>query len=163
MRRERIDQAQGSRHLEEAPIEEIGDVDVLRAMGMAAQRQPLGVSLWRLRYSRARSELATVLEGLTAWACRNGTDPELVPPVLAHWLQDVCRVCEGRGYAVVDGTPMLSDVPCGACGGSGRAPLPVAGAQAAALLEHIASLERLAAADIMRRLSLQLADLDGPG
>jgi len=54
-------------------------------------------------------------------------------------------------------------VPCGACGGSGRAPLPVAGAQAAALLEHIASLERLAAADIMRRLSLQMAEFDGPG
>lgn len=159
MKRERISKAQGSRNLSEVGLEEIGDVDIVRATGMVAQSHPLGVSLWRCRYAGDMRELPTVLTGLMDLAGRHGRDPEVVPRVLHHWLRDVCGQCDGRGYSVIEGTPTLSDDLCPSCEGSGRAPLPQATADALWVLEQIAAAERLTAAALMRKLALDLESL----
>lgn len=159
MKQERISQAQGSKNLGEVGLEQIGDVDIVRAMGMVAQAHPLGVSLWRCRYAGDMRELPAVLTGLMNLAGRHGKDPEVVPRVVRHWLHDVCEPCQGRGYLPVPGTPMLSEDLCPACEGSGRAPLANATADALWVLEQIASAERLTAAAIMRKTALDLNEL----
>lgn len=159
MKQERISRAQGSRDLGEVSLGEVGDVDIVRAMGMVAQVHPLGVSLWRCRYAGDMRELPAVLTGLMNLAGRHGKDPEVVPRVVRHWLDDVCGQCDGRGYKAIDGTPMLSDDLCPACEGSGRAPLASATADALWVLEQIAAAERMTAAAIMRKVALDLGDL----
>ena len=159
MRQERISQAQGSKNLGETGLEEVGDVDIVRAMGMVAQSHPLGVSLWRCRYAGDMRELPGVLTGLMNLAGRHGKDPQEVPRVVRHWLQDVCEHCQGRGYLPVAGTPVLSDDLCPVCDGSGRAPLANPTPDALWVMEQIAAAERLTAAAIMRKVALDLESL----
>lgn len=161
MRRERIGMAQNSQDLGEVGLDDVGDIDIIRAMGMIAQTHSLGISLWRLRYSGAMRELGTVLAGLSSLATLNGRDPQAVVPVLQHWLRDVCPACKGRGYPMLTaGAPVLSDDPCSACDGSGRRALDL-GADATWLLEQIASAERVAAAAVMRKLANDMDELGG--
>jgi hypothetical protein len=148
--RERITRAQYTDDLGEVGPEEIGDVDIVRACGMAGQGNPLGLSIWRFRYGGDMRELLPVARGLIEL----GHEPELVAKVLGHLANDVCKACEGRGYEVVPGTPMLSDVLCMRCQGTGRAPLQ--GEAERALADTIARLEREIAAAIMRKLARQM-------
>lgn len=156
MKRERLARAQWSRNLGEAEAGELGDVDILRAMGMAAQASAagdLGVTLWRVKYGGALRELRGLARQLTELMERHERDASVVAGVLAHWLDEVCRVCRGRGYEVQAGTPMLSDVSCWSCGGSGRVELADAGRDAYWLQEQMAAAERAMAAAVMRRLA----------
>ena len=159
MKPERISRAQTSKNLGEVGLEEVGDIDIVRAMGMVAQVHPLGVSLWRCRYAGDMRELPSVLTGLMNLAGRHGRDPEVVPRVVRHWLDDVCPACQGRGYETVQDTPMLSDDLCQVCDGTGRLGLPNATADALWVLEQIATAERLTAAAIMRKTALDLNEL----
>lgn len=159
MKQERISRAQNSRNLSEVGLEEVGDVDIVRAMGMVAQVHPLGVSLWRCRYAGDMRELPSVLTGLMNLAGRHGRDPEVVPRVVKHWLHDVCGECQGRGYQTVEGTPMLSDDLCVTCEGTGRLGLANPTADALWVLEQIAAAERMTAAAIMRKTALDLESL----
>lgn len=148
--RERIGTAQYTDDLGEVGLEEVGDVDIVRACGMAGQANPLGLSIWRWRYGGIQKEIFHVAQGLIDL----GHDDKLVAKVLGHMADDVCRPCEGRGYEVVPDTPMLSDVICVHCQGTGRAPL--VGDAERALAEVIARLEREIAGAIMRKLSRQM-------
>lgn len=148
--RERITKAQYTDNLGEVGIEEVGDVDIVRACGMAGQSNPLGLSVWRWRYGGDQHELFHVAKGLIDM----GHDAHLVARVLGHLANDVCRPCNGRGYESVPGTPVLSDVLCMHCQGTGRAPLQ--GEPERALAETIARLEREIAAAIMRKLARQM-------
>lgn len=47
MSQERIVSAQTSSNLGEALVHDLGDIDVIRACGMAGQSNPLGLSIWR--------------------------------------------------------------------------------------------------------------------
>lgn len=157
--KERITRAQTSKNLSEVNLEEIGDIDIVRACGMVGQSMPVGVSLWRLKYagdsrefSRVVGALAELLDG-KGW----GVDAaEETFRVVRHWLDDVCHACHGRGYETVPGTPMLSDVLCGECGGTGRSQLHEASEPARWLQETIARMEREVAAAIMRKLATDL-------
>lgn len=148
--RERIGTAQYSDNLGEVGPEDVGDVDIIRACGMAAQSNPLGLSIWRWRVGGDQRAMFEVAKGLVA----RGHEPRLVYEVLTHMADDVCRPCHGRGYEVVEGTPMLSDRMCVHCRGTGRKPLE--GEAHQGLVEVIAGLQREIAAGIMRRLSRQL-------
>lgn len=148
--RERIGTAQYADDLSEAGIEEIGDVDIIRACGMAAAKNPLGLAIWRWRVGGDQREIFTVARGMI----EEGFDRKLVGRVLSHLANDVCQHCKGRGYDTVPGTPMLSDELCGHCQGTGRAPL--AGEAEKVLVERIAQLERQIAAAIMKKLSRQM-------
>ena len=114
--------------------------DVLIASGMSNSR--LGGALMRLRaeygsdsvprrnasatdhrlmMSRLKT-LPAVLGAVAAQAHSWGIDrPEAVAlAVVSHWLDNLCRHCEGRGKQRVKDTPMLSAVNCKHCKGMGR-------------------------------------------
>lgn len=158
--KERISSAQTSKNLGEVNIEEVGDIDIVRACGMVGQSMPVGVALWRLKYAGDAREFGKVVAGLIEMAEKKPWPgevnvPRVVNRVVRHWLDDVCHACHGRGYEVLEGTPMLSDVACTACGGTGRSRLPEADDAAMWLQETIARLEREVAGAIMRKLNAE--------
>lgn len=149
--KERIGTAQMTANLGETRnVEDVGDVDVIRACGMAAQSNPLGLSIWRWRVGGDQREIFAVARGLVAL----GHDAALVATVLGHLADDICRPCGGRGYQLLPGVPVLSDELCGCCRGTGRRPLEEA--EARDLLETIARLQGEVAASIMRKLSREM-------
>lgn len=114
--------------------------DLLIASGMSNSR--MGGALMRLRAEygsdsvprRNASEtdhrlmlgrlktLPAVLSAVTAQAHSWGIDrPGAVAlAVVSHWLDDLCRHCEGRGKERIKDTPALSARNCKHCGGTGR-------------------------------------------
>lgn len=160
--RERISSAQGSDNLGEVQMDELGDIDIIRACGMVGAKMPLAVSLWRLKYSGDSREFRSVLDGLTLLMERHkwpeGTDSVgTVVAVVKHWLDDVCHACNGRGYELVIGAPVLSEKQCEVCAGEGRLKLPRTDEPAQWLAERISKMEREVAAAIMKKLA---ADID---
>ncbi|MFN5832228.1 MAG: hypothetical protein ACK459_00680 [Akkermansiaceae bacterium] len=132
----------------------MGDVDMIRACGMAGVTNELGLSLYRLKYSGDVKEFPKVVNGLLTMVCSRWFDIDgnkTVTEVLSHWLDDICNPCRGRGYAVVPGTPMLGDVPCSACNGTGHVKLTSSDA-ARWLLDEIGRMEREIAVAIMHRI-----------
>lgn len=148
--RERIGTAQYTDDLGEAHLEEVGDVDIIRACGMAGQSNPLGLAIWRWRFGGDNRAAFEVAKGLV----EKGWAEPLVYRVMTHLIDDVCGHCEGRGYKLLPGLPVLSDELCLHCQGTGRKPLK--GAEERDLLEAIARLEREIAASIMRRLAREM-------
>jgi hypothetical protein len=151
---EKIASAQGSANLGEKPQHQIGDVDVVRACGMAGASHEMGLSLYRLKYAGDIKEFRNVVDGLTGimkkrWPRVDADDT--VAEVLAHWFDGVCNPCRGLGYAVVPGTPMLGDIPCGVCNGTGRVKLDSSDA-ALWLLEEVGKMEREIAVAIMQKM-----------
>jgi len=66
--------------------------------------------------------LPAVLAAVTAQAQHWGIDrPEAVAlAVVSHWLDNICRHCEGRGKRRIEDTPALSAINCKHCRGTGR-------------------------------------------
>ncbi len=48
---------------------------------------------------------------------------EVATAVIAWWLAKSCRVCHGRQYQTIPGTPALSNKACKACAGTGESKL----------------------------------------
>jgi hypothetical protein len=150
MFKERITRAQESKNLGEVPADEIGDVDLIRAMGMAGASNPLGTEVWRWLYNKDRQSMLRVAEALVEM----GNPVVVVHRVLVHMDSDVCPACLGRGYAVVPGTPMLSDDLCVECRGAGRR--EIQGDAERALVDLIKRLEREIGAALMQKLSARM-------
>jgi len=148
--RERISYAQTSSDLGDVPVDEIGDIDVIRACGMAGQDNPIGLALWRFKYADDRREVFYLASQLIVM----GYDRRLVVKVLKHIANDRCDDCEGRGYQVIPDTPILSDEVCPACQGSGRK--TIEGEAERDLVEYLASLERMVAGNIMKKLATDM-------
>ena len=151
---EKISSAQVSSNLGEKPVHQMGDVDVVRACGMAGATNQLGLSLYRLKYSGDVKEFPKVVDGLLTMVRSRWFDVDghaTVNEVLGHWLDDLCHPCHGRGYAVVPGTPMLGDVPCGSCNGTGRVKL-VSSDAARWLFDEVGRMEREIAVAIMHKI-----------
>lgn len=135
----------------------LGDVDYIRAAGMVAQKNPLGMALFRLKYSEivdeamyCRNELIKLLMNR-----RKVERPEAVNSVervLVHYLSDRCDHCGGTGYQVIPGTPTLSDVSCPVCKGEGIVKLSTKNQDEIWLQSQIALLESEAAGAVMRKL-----------
>ena len=151
--REQISRAQDSRDLGEVGAEELGDVDVLRACGMVGQGNPLGLAVFRWRYSAADRELPYIARTLVDL---HGYGAHLVYRVLKHLADDGCRACGSTGFEMLPNAPIRGDVPCAACGGTGR--VAMRGDEERDLVEHLARLEREAGAAIMRKLAREIAD-----
>lgn len=150
--RERIAASQTSDDLSEA-IEGFADVDIIRACGMVAAKQPLGVSLWRLKYAEDIKEYPAIVRGLQALTMKKGYSTAIIEPVLIHWISDVCPVCQGRGHAVIPNTPVLADQACGECSGTGRIVMSDTGEAVKWLQEQILRLEAEAAKAIITKLA----------
>ena len=158
--RERISSAQDSANLGESAIDELADIDIIRACGMVGAKFPLGVSLWRLQYSGDSREFRACLDGLVEMFGRRWPEhadgSDAVVEVVKHWLDDVCHTCNGRGYEMVPGAPVLSEKPCHVCGGEGRLKLPRSDEPALWLQEQIGRMEREVAGAIMRKLAADM-------
>jgi hypothetical protein len=147
MFQERLTKAQGSKNLGEVPVNEIGDVDLVRACGMAGVSNPLGLAIWRWRYAGDTREVFKIAEALVEL----GNEALVVYNVMHHLSKDVCPSCQGRGYGVVKGTPILSEDVCLDCHGVGRRELQ--GDAERKLAATISRLEHEIAAAIMKKLS----------
>lgn len=148
--RERLGTAQHTDDLGEGRGDQLADVDIIRASGLAGARDPLGLSIWRWRVGGDQREVLHVARGLVA----KGWGPTLVARVLTHLSNDRCGHCEGRGYELMPDVPVLSDDLCGHCHGAGRVPLE--GDKERELAEVIATHERAIAGAIMRRLAREI-------
>lgn len=75
---------------------------------------------------------------------------------LWHFMDDnICEVCHGRGSATIVGSPVLSDVVCGACTGTGKKPFTFDTEIKAFILESISrlnSIERAAASAASQKI-----------
>lgn len=150
MFKERITKAQVSENLGEVPVNEIGDIDLVRACGMAGVGNPLGLAIWRWRYAGDTREVFRIAEALIAM----GYGELVVYNVMHHLSKDVCPVCHGRGFSIIKGTPVLSDEICLDCRGAGRKELR--GEAETKLAAEITRLEREIAAAIMKKLARQI-------
>ena len=146
MFKERMTRAQESKNLGEVPVNEIGDVDLIRAMGMAGVSNPLGTEVWRWLYNKDRQSMMKVAEALIEM----GNSVVVVHRVLVHMDSDVCPACFGRGYKVVANSPMLSDEACVECKGAGRR--EIQGEAEQALVDVIKRLEREIGAALVQKL-----------
>lgn len=117
-----------------------GAVDVIIAAGMSPSR--LGSALLRLHSewdgaAKRRGYMTptdtSLLMGrlITLPAVRAGVEHQarrwgiedadkVVAAALYWWLDRTCPHCEGRGKAVIDGTPSLSTISCKHCHGTGE-------------------------------------------
>jgi hypothetical protein len=101
-------------------------------LAAVALSSELGAKLFRVKYANdatsynaLRGAWLLIVEkkaSLRQWP-ENVSIPFVTDTSLGYWLNDICRICEGKGALVIPGTPMLSDDPCPSCGGSGRKPL----------------------------------------
>ncbi|WP_370681013.1 hypothetical protein [Comamonas sp. GB3 AK4-5] len=71
--------------------------------------------------------------------------------LLLHWLQPGCPVCCGRRFQLQPWTDVLSNKPCGGCGGSGCAPAP-GGEKGKALLNYLDDCVNVARQAIKKRI-----------
>jgi len=148
--REKITSAQTSTNLGEKPADELADVDIIRACGMAGQRNPLGLSIWRWRYAGDHGSMFKVAEGLVEM----GYPVVVVYRVLSHLASDVCKTCFGRGFELMKGAPVLSDQLCVDCRGTGRR--EILGVAENQLVDTIKRMEQEIASAIMHKLSRRL-------
>ena len=152
-----------------------GPVDTLTAAGMVGVMHPLAMELWRWVYGDDANARHEVLCGLVKWmraqsrARRWDKDKSIVEVtvVVADWYRNrVCNVCHGVSYELIPGTPMLSDVPCPACHGSGERSLDKLLTQFGGswisrgkiLREHMDELSSMACSAMMRKMKRDIDD-----
>jgi len=126
---ERLAEAQISSNLADDYMK-LSDVDYLRASGWAAQINPDGLMLYRLKYANDHTEYAQTLQRMYALAVGKAFKMrltissqeinELAENTLRHWIVPVCPACLGRGYEKFPNSPTLSDRECKHCEGTGR-------------------------------------------
>ena len=110
-------------------------VDILGAAGLASIRSPSGMILYRLKYLHEAGQIENGKTIFIRWAYRamqnRKQDPKGASRIgvqaLTAWLGDVCGVCQGRKYKAISGTPTLSNMPCGSCGGTGKSRIKASG------------------------------------
>ncbi len=135
----------------------LGDVDYIRAAGMVAQKNPIGMALFRLKYSEiveeamfCRNELIKLMMDRRRLARSKAVSA--VEKVLVHYLGDRCDHCGGTGYQLIPGTPTLSDTACPVCKGAGVVKLVTKSEDELWLQGQIAMMESEAAGAVMRKL-----------
>lgn len=153
---ERIASSQRSSNLSDKPVG-LCDVDYLRASGMVSQRHPLGMALFRLKFSEIVSEAKFCHDSLIDMMMRRrgvkiDQATESVENVLIHYLSDRCDDCGGTGYTTIQGTPTLSDKPCAVCKGDGVIKYHPKNEHETWLQSQIAMMETEAAGAVMKKL-----------
>jgi hypothetical protein len=148
-------------------LDDMSDIDVIRAMGMAGARNPLGAALWRLKFTQDGSVAHDVVQMLEGELRRSKWGPvinwqdarKVVMQVLDHYIDGNCRACGGKGHLPGTNVQTLMDEDCGYCHGTGQRELPkMPGRDEAArwLRGLIDQKEYETGAAVGRRLSSQL-------
>jgi len=126
---DRYSSAVQSSNLKPDPLSIMSDLDVLAAAGLASQKHQLGIDLTRL-FSGGRVEpvvetLADLVMGRAHYLAIKMPRVKAVDigkAVLAWYRYGTCQPCGGTGFQRVTGTPMLSEINCTHCAGSGKLP-----------------------------------------
>ena len=127
------------------------DADTLAAVALGGGE--FGSLLFRVKYSNDSTSFHSLLEKFTVvveskailrkW--NSSIRPEqIASAALKYWLNDLCWVCEGRGYPVVLGTPMLSDKECSGCHGTGKKVLDANSRELDYIKDMVEALEEMA-------------------
>ncbi len=109
----------------------------------------IGRRLWALKYNQDFKQLKVLVDyfvrlmGVVFKKFKGAH--EVVLLVLAHFCDDRCDICGGRGHAVVPGTDRLAREDCGGCRGQGRIALPDTSGEARWLQRKVESLAAMAA------------------
>lgn len=157
--KERIITSQTSSNLGEVIEGDMGDIDMIRACGAVAATNPLGISLWRLKYSNDAKEFPFVVRELRHLVERYGkakgiaAADHLVTRVLKFWFDDTCHECNGMGFELMEHAPVLSEKACKHCHGTGKITLENATPADDWLLDRINTMERQVAGAVMRKLA----------
>jgi hypothetical protein len=127
---ERVGHAFGARDLS-SNARRVTDTDLIAAFAMTASR--VGAACWRVKYggdvrhAEVRLVVAKVARALTGRFRRPSRMMILVASeALFEWIQDVCRVCHGRGWVGFSGLygeakikPGKAIKSCSVCNGTG--------------------------------------------
>jgi hypothetical protein len=156
---ERIAQSQVTDDLGESKnVEDLADVDIIRACGVVAAKYPIGVSVWRIKYAKDTKDIKKVVNHLIEFCMSEKLVPdrktaqEIVKTTIKYWFDPICDNCSGLGYLKVTGAPVLSDHACVVCNGSGQVKLPLDDKAADEVLQHLNKLERVTASQIFTKL-----------
>lgn len=95
----------------------------LDRLGAIASADPLGESLWRLKYARERAQVPVAAGRLSNRLRQDVRSPgirlRLAAVVLSEWLDEACETCQGRRFIIAtDDTPASV---CTVCNGTGIA------------------------------------------
>lgn len=99
-----------------------GDADVLIAAGWSESR--LGGTLMRLQTKASMQQVLEVLDQIERVTRNRGISMEATEKVLAWWLKQACKPCNGLKFIKVPDAPTLSTKACPACRGSGLRAVP---------------------------------------
>lgn len=110
------------------------DLDKVAALGAVGISEPLADAVFRLKYANDPKSyddalggmlgLAHSLDNRHGWRLKRQRTQWMARRVLDYWLADVCLLCTGVGYEVIQGSPHLSDRACPACHGERKRPMP---------------------------------------
>ena len=103
-----------------------GSADVLIAVGWSPSR--LGSALMRLHSEQDGAQSLRSFAGvhgqLDAQSMRWGMPVATTTAILKYWLAPLCKVCQGRKFESVPGSPALSAKRCNCCRGEGVERIP---------------------------------------
>lgn len=149
---------------------QFSDINILIAAGLSGISNSWASSLLRLKNSNDSAEYiaclvgaknaARKLSGPLKWKISDAQIGRLAKKTLEYWIADICPTCLGRGAANISGTPMLEDLPCDQCAGTGRRKLPQTGNMAeyaTSLLAVLDEAERIAGGMMMKRLADEMS------
>lgn len=139
------------------------NTDALAAVALSSD---IGSALFRVKYALDKTslpELILIWRGKVAKKAKERGWSQHARVVadesLLYWMDDRCKICEGRGAPKIIHSPILEDCVCSACNGTTKRKL-VVGAEikdyVLDALEQLSSMEREAGARAMRKLSDQM-------
>lgn len=138
------------------------DTDNLAAVALSSD---LGNVLFRVKYGNDATTYNTLLMAwkdkvarkaeLRQWP-KHITARKVAEISLGYWLNDVCEICEGRGYETMLNSPILSDEVCKCCKGEKKKPLvcePNWRDYILDMLEDLDEMARYSAGEAMKKLA----------
>lgn len=139
--------------------------EVLAAVALSSE---LGSLLFRVKFGNDATSHKALLEKwlvivgkksvFRSWPSHVAQD-KVAQASLEYWLCDLCGHCEGKGYHVLAGAPVLSDDPCKVCKGTGKKPLACEKRIRDYVEDMVQTLEVMtihASGEAMRKLSQQM-------
>ncbi|MFA6204403.1 MAG: hypothetical protein WC710_14590 [Gallionella sp.] len=138
-------------------------LDVIAAVALSSD---IGSALFRVKYAMDKKSLPELIQlwrgKVAKKAKERGWERHariVADESLLYWLDDRCKVCEGRGAPKIIHSPVLEDCVCHACNGTAKRRLivvPEIGDYVLDALEQLASMEREAGARAVKKLADQV-------
>lgn len=103
------------------------ECDVLVAAGMTGQKHRLALALWGFAHMPSPSRMRALHAEIECSVNKRidskgpkGNASKVSDDVLAWWVKPACPACDGLKWEKYSNAPVLSEVPCSACGGTGK-------------------------------------------